>query len=218
MKTTLDRIDAKIEARHLLSHPFYRKWSEGTLPPSCLREYARQYFAFESAFPRVLSAIHSRTEDAAARASLLSNLWDEEHGEANHAELWLRFAEGLGVAREEVRGATPNDAAKALVDCYRALAESPRAGVAALYAYEKQLPRLAEAKIAGLKARYGVDDARTLGFFQVHGEIDVAHAAAERAILERAGESEHEAIEAATDRALDAWWRFLDSVDAPVAA
>jgi len=217
MQTMLDRIDAKIEARSLLSHPFYRKWSDGTLPSSCLREYARQYFAFESAFPRVLSAIHSRTEDATARAALLSNLWDEEHGEANHAELWLRFAEGLGVSRDDVRGAAPNDAARALVDCYRALAESPRAGVAALYAYEKQLPRLAEAKIEGLKARYGIDDARTLGFFQVHGEIDVAHAAAEREILASATSDDREEIEGAVDQALDAWWRFLDSVDSRAA-
>lgn len=213
MNTLLDRIDAKIEARHLLSHPFYRKWSEGTLPSSCLREYARQYFAFESAFPRVLSAIHARTEDAGARAALLANLWDEEHGEPNHAELWLRFAEGLGVPREDVRAATPNAAATTLVDCYRALAEHPRAGVAALYAYEAQLPKLAHAKIDGLKARYGIDDARTLAFFQVHGEIDVAHAASERAILEASEEEEHAEVEAAVDRALDAWWGFLDSVD-----
>ena len=64
----------------------------GTLPVEAIQEYARQYYAFESAFPRLLSAIHTKTEDPVVRQSLLDNLWDEEHGEVNHAELWLRFA------------------------------------------------------------------------------------------------------------------------------
>src|SRR5207302_441240 len=83
----------------LLTHPFYTKWVAGTLPRECLQEYARQYHAFESSFPTFLSAIHSRTEDRGVRQALLENLWDEEHGEANHRELWLRFAEGVGGGR-----------------------------------------------------------------------------------------------------------------------
>src|SRR5207302_6666630 len=79
----LERIDAAIAERDLLTHPFYTKWVAGTLPRECLQEYARQYHAFESSFPTFLSAIHSRTEDRGVRQALLENLWDEEHGEAN---------------------------------------------------------------------------------------------------------------------------------------
>src|SRR5215213_4974736 len=114
----LNRIDDMIDERHLLKHPFYTKWSEGTLPREALQEYARQYYAFESSFPRYISAIHTRTESAAARQQLLDNLWDEEHGRENHAELWLRFAEGIGVSRDDVRSAEHNDATQALVDLY----------------------------------------------------------------------------------------------------
>ena len=39
----------------------------------------------------------------AVRQQMLDNLWDEEHGKDNHAELWLRFAEGIGVSREDVQ-------------------------------------------------------------------------------------------------------------------
>ncbi len=105
----IERIDALIADRHLLSHPFYTRWREGTLPVKAIQEYTRQYYAFESAFPRLLSALHSRTDDPAVRQSILDNLWDEEHGEVNHAEMWLRFAEGMGVERDEVRGAEPNE-------------------------------------------------------------------------------------------------------------
>ena len=114
----LDRLDEMIDERHLLKHPFYTKWAEGTLPFEALQEYARQYYAFESAMPRYLSALHTRTADRAVRQQILDNLWDEEHGKDNHAELWLRFAEGIGVSREDVQTAAPNEATQALTDMY----------------------------------------------------------------------------------------------------
>jgi pyrroloquinoline-quinone synthase len=211
----IGRVETLIGERSLLTHPFYTKWQAGTLPKPALQEYARQYYAFESSFPRFLSALHSRTEHAGHRQSLLENLWDEEHGEANHAELWLRFAEGIGVPRDDVRGAELNDASRALVATYaHASRESPvAAGVAALYAYERQVPEVATAKIAGLRAHFDVDDARTLSFFELHSALDVEHAAAERAIIEDLGAGQEDEVVAAASDALDAWWDFLSAVD-----
>lgn len=219
----LDRIDRMIDERHLLTHPFYTKWAEGTLPREALQEYARQYYAFESAMPRFLSAIHSRTDSPGVRQHLLDNLWDEEHGKDNHAELWLRFAEGIGVDRADVRSATANDATKALVDTYTELSRqgSVAEGVAALYAYERQVPQVAGSKIDGLKRHYEMDDKRALAFFIVHGEMDIEHSGAEREVLgELAADADEAAVESATGRALEAWWNFLSAVDqpAPVAA
>ena len=210
--TLLDDVDELIASRRLLDHPFYTKWVSGTLPVEAIREYTRQYFAFESSFPRFLSAIHSRTEDPASRRAVLENLWDEEHGEENHRELWLRFAEGMGVPREDVEGAERNEATRALVETYAKACEDPAAGVAAVHAYERQVPAVAGAKIAGLREHYGVDDERTIAFWKVHEGLDVEHADAERDIL--AG-SDPEAVLDGTQRALDAWWGFLDAVDVP---
>ena len=217
----LNRIDEMIDERHLLKHPFYTKWVEGTLPREALQEYARQYYAFESAFPRFISAIHSRTENAAARQQLLDNLWDEEHGRDNHAELWLRFAEGIGVSRDDVRTAERNDATTALVELYSELSREATvpAAVAALYAYEKQVPDVSGSKIEGLKAHYGVDDGRTTAFFAVHGVLDIEHSGAERDMLgQLATDGDEESIEDATRRTLDAWWNFLSAVDRPAVA
>jgi len=208
----LDDVDALIDSRRLLDHPFYTKWVSGTLPKEAIQEYCRQYFAFESSFPRFLSAIHSRTEDPAARQHLLENLWDEERGAENHRELWLRFAEGLGVAREDVENADRNEATRALVDTYTSACEDPSAGVAAVHAYERQVPAVAAAKIAGLGEHYGIDDDRTLAFWKVHEGLDVEHADAEREILDA---SDRDRVFDGTRRALDAWWAFLDAVDAP---
>ena len=43
--------------------------------------------------------------------------------------------------------------------------EPVAAGVAAVYAYERQVPAVARAKVDGLRAHFGVDDPRTLAFF-----------------------------------------------------
>ena len=193
----------------------------GHAAQAALQEYARQYYAFESAFPRLLSAIHSRTESAEARQQLLDNLWDEEHGRENHAELWLRFAEGIGVARDDVKGAARNDATNALVELYSEMSrEAPvPAAVAALYAYERQVPEVSGSKIDGLKKHYGVEDERTTAFFAVHGVLDIEHSGAERDMLGRlAADSDQEPVHDATQRALDAWWNFLSAVDQPEAA
>ncbi|HEY7023815.1 MAG TPA: CADD family putative folate metabolism protein [Candidatus Limnocylindrales bacterium] len=217
----LDRLDQMIDQRHLLKHPFYTKWAEGTLPFEALQEYARQYYVFEAAMPRYLSALHSRTADKAVRQEILDNLWDEEHGKDNHAELWLRFAEGIGVSRDEVAGATPNEATQALVDMYSEVTrEAPvAAGVAALYAYERQVPQVAGSKIEGLEKHYGITDERALKFFVVHGVLDVEHSGNERKMLgELAADKDPEPITEATANALEAWWNFLSAVDQPAAA
>ena len=213
----LERVDALIAERHLLKHPFYTKWRNGELTREALQEYARQYYAFESTFPRLLSALHTRSERPDVRQSLLDNLWDEEHGEVNHAEMWLRFGEGIGADRGSVRSATHNDGTRGLLDAYwSAVSDGPiAAGIAALYAYEGQVPEVATEKIRGLVEQYGVDDPRTLAFFTVHSTLDVEHSGAERSMISDLAPSaaDEEAVLAATRAALDAWWGFLDAVN-----
>jgi len=213
----LETIDAMIDGRHLLTHPFYRSWVAGTLPSDALQEYARQYFAFESSFPQVLSALLSRSDRADVRQALLENLWDEEHGDANHQELWLRFAEGIGVDRQDVLEARRNEATQALVQTYvDAARDAPvAAGVAAVYAYERQVPSVAQAKIDGLRQSYGIADSRTLGFFETHSVLDVEHSEAEGRIVADLGPGNEDEVLKATESALEAWWGFLDAVTPP---
>jgi pyrroloquinoline-quinone synthase len=223
---SLAGIDARIADKHLLTHPFYEAWTAGTLPRQALLDYVGQYYAFESNLPRFLTALHSRSEDATIRATLLANAWDEEHGANNHLELWLRFGESLGLDRAQIATAEPNAATKALVDTYRLAAEKApvEAGIAAIFAYESQLPAVAAAKIEGLKKHFGFDarvDARVdaregLAFFEVHRTLDVHHAAEERRILEAAladgAGPDADTIVACAGRALDAWWDFLSAL------
>jgi pyrroloquinoline-quinone synthase len=212
----IDELDRMVEARSLLKHPFYLEWTRGTLAPERLRNYAVQYYPHVEAFPRYLSAIHSRCADLATRQALLENLIEEERGAENHPELWLRFAEGLGVAREHVLDATPLAAASELVATFTHLTRDLpiAAGLAALYVYESQIPAVASAKIDGLKRHYDIEDDRTLSFFKVHEQADVWHAQTGARLIEH--HTDHDGIapavlEAGRD-ALGALWAMLDSV------
>ena len=207
-------IDALVERKHLLKHPFYTAWSEGTLSLEALRGYAGQYYRHVLSFPTYLSAVHSESPDLETRQYLLENLIDEERGNENHPELWLRFAEGIGCAREDVRMAAPLPETAASDRTFRDVAsQGAAAGLAALYAYESMVPAVAASKIDGLKRHYGIDDDGTLRFFTVHLEVDERHAEVARSLLERTvpADERQTALQAAS-QALDALWGLLDGV------
>ncbi|MXZ89421.1 MAG: CADD family putative folate metabolism protein [Dehalococcoidia bacterium] len=204
------RMREAIAERSLLEHPFYRAWSEGTLELERLQDYARQYFHFERAFPRFLSAIHARTESPAIRQLLLSNLWDEEYGERNHPALWLEFAAALGVSAEEVEGAEPHPGTSALIEHYAEVAQNAPVAeaLATLFAYESQVPAIAWEKIKGLTEHYDLLPEQ-FEFFSVHLVSDVAHSGAEISAIEEICEDE-EAVVAAAERASERLLGFLD--------
>src|ERR1700675_4880885 len=104
MNQHLDNIDNDIAEKHLLKHPFYLAWTRGELSREALSDYARQYYHHVAAFPTYLSAVHANCEDQATRKQVLGNLNDEEAGSPNHPDLWLKFAEGLGLEPADVRG------------------------------------------------------------------------------------------------------------------
>ena len=121
MNKYLNNIDNDIAAKHLLKHPFYLAWARGELTTEALTDYARQYYHHVAAFPTYLSAVHAKCDDPATRKELLNNLIDEEAGSPNHPQLWLRFAEGLGVAESDVRQSEKWSETNSLSDAFRSV-------------------------------------------------------------------------------------------------
>src|SRR5204863_5687770 len=203
-------LDARIASKHLLNHTFYQRWTAGTLTREELRDYAAQYFHYAMAFPTFISAMHAHTDDIATRQLLLENLIEEERGSENHPELWLRFCESLGLTRDDVRRGSANDATRHLIGTMKSLAREGalHEGLAALYAYESQIPDVAKAKIEGLAKWY---DVKEVTFFSVHMEADVAHSSTSRELLARLcdDDAKSEKARVAVGRTLDALYGVL---------
>jgi pyrroloquinoline-quinone synthase len=146
---------------------------------------------------------------------LLNNLINEEAGLPNHPELWLQFAEGLGVSDVEARNTTKEPETKNLIDAFRSVCSngSTAEGVAALFAYESQIPAICESKIDGLKRHYGFTNPKHYHYFTVHIEADREHSATERKMLAAYVDKQNfESVKGSVNRILDALWELLSSV------
>lgn len=212
----LAQIDAIIEEHHLLKNPFYQMWNEGKLTLKMLQEYSQEYYLQVHHFPTFVSATHAACDDIEVRQMLLENLIEEERGSAHHPELWMRFAEALGVERETLSQRDYLPQTRESVQILRALSrsENPVTGLAALYAYESQIPPVSTTKIAGLKEFYGVESEEAVAFFRVHEQVDEIHSAATRAALVKLCQNEDQQQEAiaAVQTAVEALNLLLDGV------
>ena len=219
------KIDSIINARHLLKHPFYVAWTDGKLSREQLRGYAEQYFYNVLAEPTYLSAVHFNTPhfhteansgDISVRQEVLKNLISEEHGEKNHPALWKNFALALGSSDKDLASAAALPDTVNLVSTFRdiCLNQPFYAGLAAMHAFESQVPSIAAVKIDGLIKFYGMDNPESYEFFSVHQEADVYHSQAEWTLIERFADTAEKQAEvvAATVRACDALWGFLDGI------
>jgi pyrroloquinoline-quinone synthase len=218
------QLDARIAKYDLLCHPFYKSWAEGELTHADLRAYAQDYYHHVEAFPSYLAAFALRLEEGELRRAVLENMCDEKGVEsrtektlAPHSELWLDFAEGMGSSRS-LSGHSPVTEVRDLTrHFYRVASEgSPEEALAALYAYESQVPRVAQEKERGLREMYGADD-KTCGYFALHATADVHHARVWRTQLEKRIAEDPETAGSALDAAEQAarmLWQALDGIEA----
>jgi pyrroloquinoline-quinone synthase len=215
MNQHLDKIDTDIAEKHLLKHPFYLAWTRGELSKEALSDYAEQYYHHVAAFPTYLSAVHAKCDDQATRKQILSNLIDEEAGSPNHPELWKQFAAGLGVEDVDLARTDKQPETKKLIGTFRSVCGegSTAESLAALYAYESQIPSICESKIDGLKKYYGFNDPRNYEYFSVHIEADRKHSADERKLLSAYIDNQNiDDVRASVRRVLDALWEMLSGV------
>jgi pyrroloquinoline-quinone synthase len=209
----LDRIDAAIAEKSLLNHPFYRDWQMGKLSREALQLYAAQYYRHVEAFPKHLRVLAARTEGP-IRDVVLENLAEEENPSRPHPKLWRDFAATVGVDEDDITSCPALPGTQAVVETFREIVgDRPVAeAVAALYAYEAQVPEISTTKIDGLRKFYGVQSEKGLAYFTVHEEADKLHRAAWRGWLEQHAHGDEEEILATTHQALDALWGALDAV------
>jgi len=218
-----DALDARIAKYDLLCHPFYQAWAAGQLTREDLQEYSRNYYHHVEAFPTYLAELGIRLDEGELRRAILANLAeekgrDEASGESPraHSELWLDFAEGMG-ARRDMRAHCPLLEVKELMAFFHRVASegTPEEALAAFYAYESQVPRIAKEKARGLREMYGADE-RTTAYFTLHTTADVFHSQVWRQQLRKRLESHPDTAEKALDageKAAQALWHALDGIE-----
>ncbi|HEV2773571.1 MAG TPA: iron-containing redox enzyme family protein [Thermoleophilaceae bacterium] len=202
----IDRLDAVRERWNVLRHPFYLRWSAGTLERSELAFYAGEY---RHAVVALAEATARAAEASEPRLSAeLSRHADEE---AAHVSLWDDFVAALGARTD--RAVRPETAS---------CAEAWTGGgdllerLAVLYAVESAQPAISQAKLDGLRTHYGMGaDEPGAAYFAVHSERDHEHAAQSRRLLrDRAGEGDADRLAERAEAALRGNWQLLDGVDA----
>ena len=219
----LSLLEERIHQYDLLCHPFYKAWSAGELTRDDLREYAEDYYPHVDAFPGYLAQFGVRLEEGELRRAVLANMTDENGGEdtfgepeRSHAEMWLDFVEGMGGSR--VRKRRPVAEVRQLISWFQGVAShgAPEEALAAFYAYESQVPRVAQEKDRGLREFYGADE-KTRAYFTLHATADVHHARVWRTQLEKRVQAHPKTAEkalAAAESAAKALWTVLDGVEA----
>jgi pyrroloquinoline-quinone synthase len=224
----LDQLEARIAKYDLLCHPFYKAWSAGELTRDDLRSYAQDYYHHVEAFPSYLAAFALRLNEGELRRAVLANMRDEKgiaeksgKDSVPHAELWLDFAEGMGSSRN-LESHNPTPEIQQLMRHFQHVATegTSEQALAAFYAYESQVPRIAKEKERGLREMYGADD-KARGYFTLHATADVYHSRVWRNQLEKQVAENP----LATGQALDAaentartLWQALDGIEARRAA
>jgi pyrroloquinoline-quinone synthase len=202
----------------VLRHPFYERWSAGSLTRRDLAVYAGEYreavVALAAAAAAAARAADDDDDDAAALAVHAGE-------EAAHVSLWEGFADAAGGAPSrpapETTASAPSQPAPETSACAAAWAGDGRdllGHLVALYAIESAQPAISRLKASGLREHYGFDGGAGTAYFDLHATLDVEHAAEGRALLEaRLPGADEDALVAEAERVLRANWELLDGVE-----
>jgi len=190
---------------NVLEHPFYQRWSEGSLSGEELARYSGEY--------RHAVVALAQAADGAARSAdgdLRAQLRDHAAEEGSHVALWDGFVRAVGGDAE----VAPRPETRECADTWaggdgRSLLES----LVAMYAIESGQPAISETKLAGLREHYGVSEGEGTAYFELHATLDHEHAAAERELIEeRLDGADLDALLAEAEAVLRANWKLLDGV------
>ncbi len=222
-KAFVSLLEERIHPYDLLCHPFYKAWAAGELTRDDLRAYAEDYYPQVEAFPGYLAQLGVRLEEGELRRAVLANMTDEKGGEdsfgepeCSHAELWLDFVEGMGGSR--IRKRRPFGEVRKLISWFHRVSSegAPEEALAAFYAYESQVPRIAREKDRVLGETYDADE-KTRFYFTLHATAEAGHAQVWRTQLEKRVKTNPEAARkalAAAETAAQALWTVLDGFEA----
>ena len=192
MHYLIQKVDRIIEERSLLKHPFYQSWSDGKLTREALMGYSKEYYQLVKAVPIFMTQLMDHVP---------SHLYDEldfhQQEEFSHIGMWERFASGLGVSRNDLLNYNGLYKTNHAISGMHQLMGSLESGAVAMYAFEKEIPKISQIKLEGLAEFYGLTNEDVTKYFKEHTEADIRHAASWKKLIKSIATEEHEVISAA---------------------
>lgn len=214
------RIDQARRECNVLEHPFYERWSAGTLTERELDVYAGQYRHAVVALAEASSRAAQKAASDSSSAEHAAGLERHAVEEAAHVALWDEFASAVSVdgAREHQDAAFEQTGQCA--DAWLA-GDDLLEHLTVLYAIEASQPEIAKTKLEGLVQRYGYsEEGPATEYFRLHATLDVEHARQARELIERLMSSDEAQAGVQADRmvaraeaALRGNWALLDGVE-----
>ena len=201
----IQKIDRIIEERSLLKHPFYEMWSDGKLTQESLAGYSKEYFQLVKAVPEFMTPIIEKAPN-----SVITELTENQQEESDHIKPWISFAGELGISNDELISYSGLDKTKKAVSDLSELMTTFDGGACAMYAFEKEIPKISQTKLDGLSEFYQITNDNATEYFKLHTEADIRHTASWRNILEKSNADTSNLIEIA-EKSVSAQNLLLDS-------
>jgi pyrroloquinoline-quinone synthase len=140
------------------------------------------------------------------KEELIQNMKEE----SEHIPLWEKFAFSMGVSNDEITSYQGLKKTQESVNNLASLMNSYDDGACAMYAFEKEIPKISKTKIEGLKNFYGLNSKDSIEYFEEHMTADIRHAASWEKIIISSSKSENELLNIAK-KSVDAQNVLLDS-------
>ena len=201
----IQKIDQIFEERSLLKHPFYEMWSDGKLTQESLAGYSKEYFQLVKVVPEFMTPIIEKAPN-----SVITELTENQQEESDHIKPWISFAGELGVSNDELISYSGLDKTKKAVSDLSELMTTFDGGACAMYAFEKEIPKISQTKLDGLSEFYQITNDNATEYFKLHTEADIRHTASWRNILEKSNADTSNLIEIA-EKSVSAQNLLLDS-------
>ena len=164
------------------THPFFQRLEKGEVPLPVVKAWTKQFYPWLASVPIAMAERYSNCswdpENDPYRRMILDQLVEEAgdpKGKApGHPELWLRFAEGLGVPRTEVRSAPLLPSTMVAIDDFLYTNRVNPFYVSAAGSSEPPNVELCARLLPAFRGHYHVDEPH-LEYYNLHVVADVEH-------------------------------------------
>ena len=208
--------------RYPTPHPVRQLLLTGRLTKGQLQQWAKNQFHEFRHIHRFFGFRYQKCPVPELRRALLENMVEEEVEDLfggkfpSHAELWVRFGEGIGIPREEMLAYEPLPGVRAALEMYVELVQQSHWAVAigTGLVFEGEGPKRMREEREALEGHYSWIPSSALDFFRAHEYHDVGHGTTVIDVIKNYCMEEHlqDEMRAAVKSRRDIMWLQNESI------